>query len=160
MQIIKVSEAQTIEYGFYLWRENAADAWQLARIVEDGWLELFSEEDTGGSDHYTPHGELLGPVQPAQIASTLTNPAAVAQSIDLEAIVNSHAAKAEQNRQNPPAERERFEAWCQEYCCAVGGINFKRSVYEGDDTIYDDPNLETAWQAWQAAIVDRRACDE
>ena len=84
MQIIKVAEAKTLEYGFYLWRENAADAWQLAKIVEDGWLELFSEDNTGGSDHFTPYGELLGPVQPAQIATILTNPSIVVEWVNAD----------------------------------------------------------------------------
>lgn len=47
--------------------------------------------------------------------------------------------------------RAQFEAWASEHCCATGGISFKRFSDDCADTLYNDPSVETAWQAWQAA---------
>lgn len=55
------------------------------------------------------------------------------------------------NTEHTNQSRTQFEAWASEHCCAVGGISFKRFSDDGASSIYNDPNVETAWQAWQAA---------
>lgn len=65
----------TLEFGFYLWREDATSPWQLARLLEDGWLELFEEDPRGGSNTFTWYGEILGtvPLNWEKLAVTMIN---------------------------------------------------------------------------------------
>lgn len=48
-----------LDFGFYFWRPDATLPWTIARIVEEGWLEVFDDDPRGGSQQFSWHGQLL-----------------------------------------------------------------------------------------------------